>query len=195
MRQFIILALLWNSTAVAAVNCDHVPGRLASMVETDQAVRKGHSGQADKLSRNEKAALSAGWEAVDAANLAELKQLLISCGWPTEMKASHDAWLLAQHADRDIAFQRHAKSLLAAAVAKGHGAGADLAYLSDRIALAEGRPQEYGTQFRNEGRCKLELAPVDDIEQVEARRRAVGLPNVATYLGNGRKVLLPADCQ
>lgn len=69
---------------------------------------------------------------------------MTACGWPTTSKDSHSAWLLAQHADSDIAFQRLAKGLLEASVKAGIAAPRDLAYLADRIAANEGRPQEYG---------------------------------------------------
>jgi Family of unknown function (DUF6624) len=59
---------------------------------------------------------------------------------------AHAAWLLARHADQDPAFQRRCLELLTQAVASGEAAKIELAYLTDRV-LAEGKPQEYGTQF------------------------------------------------
>src|SRR5439155_1758694 len=56
------------------------------------------------------------------------------------------AWLLAQHADRDPAFQRRCLDLLAEAAARGEASWMHVAYLTDRVLLAEGKPQEYGTQ-------------------------------------------------
>lgn len=53
----------------------------------------------------------------------------------------------------------------------------DLAYLTDRVLLAEGQPQEYGTQVRD-GRPRELRAP----ESVDERRAAVGLEPLAAYL-------------
>jgi hypothetical protein len=53
-------------------------------------------------------------------------------------------WL--KHADEDPAFQRRCLGMLIAAVAAGEASTAHLAYLTDRVLLAEGKPQECGTQ-------------------------------------------------
>src|SRR5579859_1788714 len=88
--------------------------------------------------------------AADADNLPWLKQLVAEHGWPgasmVGTDGAHAAWLLAQHADRDPAFQRECLGLLAAAVQAGEATRSELAYLTDRVLLAEGQPQEYGTQ-------------------------------------------------
>jgi hypothetical protein len=49
-------------------------------------------------------------------NLKQFKEIIAVCGWPKNAKDSHGAWLLAQHADSDPAFQRQAKDLLEASV-------------------------------------------------------------------------------
>lgn len=99
-----------------------------------------------------------------------------------------------QHADQDRDFQRAARDLLEAAVRKGAAAPRDLAYLADRIAVAEGRPQEYGTQFTMPDRCTLIMRPVDSREQVNRRRQALGMPSLEKYEAEGRKHMIPADC-
>ena len=57
---------------------------------------------------------------------------------------AHAAWLLAQHADRDPAFQRRRLDLVTQAAARGQASPTELAYLTDRGLLAEGKSQEYG---------------------------------------------------
>jgi hypothetical protein len=57
----------------------------------------------------------------------------------------------------------------------------DFAYLTDRVLLAEGKQQLYGTQFTLEkGKCKPR--PLEDEANVDKRRAAVGLPPLAVYL-------------
>jgi len=53
------------------------------------------------------------------------------------------------------------------------------AYLSDRIAVFEGKAQLYGTQF--DWGMKEEMSPnqIDDIEKVNLRRETLGLNSVA----------------
>lgn len=94
---------------------------------------------------------------------------------------AHAAWLLAQHADRDPAFQRHCLDLLTAAVHVGEATRSDLAYLTDRVLLAEGKPQEYGTQVtaRAGRHAPIDLRAPDTVDE---RRAAMDLPPLAVYL-------------
>ena len=60
---------------------------------------------------------------------------------------AHSVWLLVQDAAAsDPVFQRRCLDLLAAAVEAGAAAPRELAYLTDRVLLAEGEPQEAGTE-------------------------------------------------
>ena len=90
------------------------------------------------------------------------------------------AWLLAQHADRDLDLQRAFLDALRGAVGEGEAAPANLAYLEDRVRVADGRPQLYGTQFtvteREFGPC-----PIEDPQRLDERRAAVGLEPFADY--------------
>lgn len=196
-KNFYLLLLLCHAaSAVAAVDCQALDDRLNTLASADQQVRQEwevtfQDPGADAAARD---ALLARWHDVDAANLAELKQIVAACGWPAGKKGSHSAWLLTQHADNDIAFQRQARQLLEAAVKSGAAAPRDLAYLTDRIAAAEHRPQEYGTQFIQTDRCHLAMEPVDDVALADRRRLAIGLPTLQEYEAEGRRRFIPADC-
>jgi hypothetical protein len=113
-----------------------------------------------------------------------MRELVAEHGWPGRTlvgeDGAHAAWLLAQHADHDPDFQRECLTLLAAAVQAGEASAADHAYLDDRVAVAEDRPQLYGTQFRQEG-DRLVPAPIADAAHVDQRRAALGLPTLAEY--------------
>ena len=190
------LLFLCQASAYAAVDCDVTDGRLAEMASADQQIRQ----ESQELSANpdrtraQQENLDRRWTRIDTVNTAELKQIVAACGWPRGEKASHNAWLLAQHADKDPEFQRAARDLLKAAVKKGEAAPRDLAYLADRIAVAEGRPQEYGTQFSMPDRCTLTMLPADSRELLNRRRLAIGLKSIEEYEAEGRKRLIPPDC-
>lgn len=125
------------------------------------------------------------WEtvaSVDADNLAWLKGVIAEVGWPGRSTVgedgAHAAWLLAQHADHDPAFQRRCLDLVTQAAACGEASPAELAYLTDRVLLAEGKSQEYGTQFAGrEGRWVPRR--LRDPERVDERRAAMGLGTLA----------------
>jgi Family of unknown function (DUF6624) len=57
----------------------------------------------------------------------------------------------------------------------------NLAYLTDRVLLAEGKEQRYGTQCTAiDGKWKPR--PLEDEANVDKRRADVGLPPLAEYL-------------
>jgi hypothetical protein len=105
-------------------------------------------------------------------------------GWPGRSLVGDDganaAWLLAQHADHDPAFQRRCLDLLGAAAARGEASQSNVAYLTDRVLLKERGTQVYGTQF-TAGPDGLEPQPIEDPESVDERRAAMGLVPLDEY--------------
>lgn len=122
-------------------------------------------------------------ETMDPRNTARMKKIVEQIGWPTISKvgekASGDAWLLVQHADRDVEFQKHCLGLMKAEPA-GEVAMHDIAYLEDRVRVNSGRPQLYGTQFRWESNKPIQ--DIEDLEHVEERRKEMGLNTLAENL-------------
>lgn len=125
-------------------------------------------------------------DSVFGENLGRMRVVLATYGWPgyrlVGAEGSHGAWLLLQHADRDTALQRLALTLLERAVRARDASGRDLAYLTDRVRVAEGRPQVYGTQLDYDGRGCASPKPSEDPARLDARRAAAGLEPVAVYL-------------
>lgn len=117
-------------------------------------------------------------QAVDHASTARMRQVLAVHGWPGHSLVGEDgsraAWLLVQHGPLDL--QEQALPLLAGAVRCGDASPVDLAYLTDRVRMRQGKPQLYGTQYRNG-----ELYPVEDPGRLDERRAAVGLGPHAGY--------------
>ncbi|HEX6882965.1 MAG TPA: DUF6624 domain-containing protein [Planctomycetota bacterium] len=180
-----LLALLAPACAAPRGPADWPQQRaeLARRVEVDQEARRAlMSGGTIDME------LAHRLEAIDADNTAWMKTLVARHGWPTLAavgpEASGNAWLLVQHADQDVAFQEHCLALLEAAVARGQAEKKHLAYLHDRVAMHRGRPQRYGTQFRQvDG--KLEPYTLEDPARVDEWRAEAGLGTLAEY----RKVI------
>jgi hypothetical protein len=123
--------------------------------------------------------------AADRENLPWLRQVIADVGWPGKSLVGEDgaqaAWLLVQHADKDPAFQRRCLELLAAAAERGEATVVQQAYLTDRVLLHEGKPQEYGTQaIARDGR--FQPKNLRDPDHVDERRASVGLSPLAGYL-------------
>ncbi|QIK67962.1 hypothetical protein G7072_17875 [Nocardioides sp. HDW12B] len=115
------------------------------------------------------------------------RELLDEHGWPgwdlVGRKASTAAWVVAQHADLDLALQRRALTLLETAVAAEDASPGDLAYLTDRVLVAEGDPREYGTQWELDPRDGWRpRTPIADRSSVDERRADAGLDPLRVYL-------------
>jgi hypothetical protein len=87
-----------------------------------------------------------------------------------------------QHADQDTALQHTALRLLDGAVRAGDASGRDLAYLTDRVRVAERRPQVYGTQLEYDGRGCASPTATEEPDQLDARRASVGLEPITQYI-------------
>lgn len=193
---FFGLFALALETSAHQFDCDNTMTRFKIMTNLDQNIRQewGLLEQNLQTTAIERDALLQRWRAIDSENLKQLKEIITACGWPNTKKESHSAWLLAQHADNDVAFQRLAEELLESSVKAGVAAPRDLAYLADRIATAEGHPQKYGTQFSKPDRCHLVLNPVDSLDLVNRRRLSIGLQSLEEYEAEARRRFIPSDC-
>lgn len=136
-------------------------------------------------------------EAVHRRNAARLTTLLNERGWPVPSLVGQDgaeaAWLIAQHAIGEPAFQRRCLGLLQEAVASGDVPAWQPAMLEDRVRMFEGRPQLYGTQLEPDHEGKPRPYLIEDPEHVEERRRAVGLEPLSERLAREKQVPLPRD--
>jgi uncharacterized protein DUF6624 len=89
-------------------------------------------------------------EAVHRKNAQGLREIITEHGRPDTDIAGSDgtlaAWFIAQHAIGEPDFQREALALVQDKAKRGEVPRAQEAYLFDRVAMYEGRPQRYGTQ-------------------------------------------------
>lgn len=132
--------------------------------------------------------------AVDDDNTGWLKKVVEELGWPgissVGEEGAHAAWLLAQHADRDLPFQRRCLALLTRAAAEGEASPSDAAHLTDRVRLAEGEPQVFGTQL-NARDGRYEAPRLRDPEAVDERRASVGLGPLADQIAQAMELFGP----
>jgi DNA-directed RNA polymerase subunit RPC12/RpoP len=118
-------------------------------------------------------------------NTRWIKSVVHRHGWPGRSlvgeEGSEAAWLLVQHSDRDLEFQARCVELLREAVLLSEASPGNLAHLIDRVQLASGETQLYGTQLNAfEGRY---VAPrLRDPDLVDLRRASVGLDSLQRHL-------------
>lgn len=187
MRTLAILFALSPALALAQTSSEAdslLARQLSHRVEADQAARELIS-LALARGRQPNAADGAFASTIDSLNTAWLKGVVAERGWPKVSEVGEegasDAWLLVQHADRDRAFQREVLGLMEAAVAEGEASGSDFAYLTDRVRLAAGEPQVYGTQLKVVDGRPVPFE-IEDADGVDARRAAVGLGSLSDYI-------------
>jgi hypothetical protein len=122
-------------------------------------------------------------------NAERLAALIAEHGWPGRTLVGADgaraAWLIAQHAICTPALQRGFHAQLESAAARDEATLLQLAYLTDRIRFNEQRPQRYGLVLDWNADGELDCT-LEDPEQVDARRAAVGLPPYAEDLARHR---------
>lgn len=70
--------------------------------------------------------------------------------------------------------------------------GQSYALLLDRVLVAEGKRQVYGTQAKLKGK-EFVPDPIEDEANVDKRRAEVGLPPLSEYLRVLKQVYFPQD--
>ncbi|MEL1255208.1 DUF6624 domain-containing protein [Flavobacterium sp. DGU38] len=112
-------------------------------------------------------------------NAKILNDIIDSIGYPTIDKvgkeANEAAWLVIQHSIEQPEFMKKSAELLKRAVRENKADLKSLAYLTDRIAVFEGKPQLYGTQFDWDENGNLSPNHFDDLAKVNERRKSLGL--------------------
>ena len=105
--------------------------------------------------------------------------------WPGRRLVGDDgeqaAWLVAQESIDDVGLQRRCLEMLEISVACGDADPVHYAYLHDRVRMADGREQLYGSQFVRAANGGLVPWHLDDLDRVEARRRRLGLAPFAEH--------------
>ena len=156
---------------------------LGKIVEKDQAIRT----QLRKydLGSPELDSLHLIMQEVDYQNREELKQIIKKFGWPTislvGKKGASNAFLIAQHSDLDVAFQKKCLKPLKKAMRNNEAEKGNYAYLKDRVLVNLGKKQLYGTQMDNKG-----PRPIKRRKNLDKRREKMGLEPLDVYLKSFR---------
>ncbi|UXE67772.1 MAG: hypothetical protein KA713_03975 [Chryseotalea sp. WA131a] len=119
-------------------------------------------------------------------NTLRAKGILKEFGYPGTDKVSKETstnfWLIVQHSDHDIEFQKEVLSILAKEVKLGHALVIDYAYLLDRVRVNEGLPQIYGTQVYYDSLNNPQPKNVENPDGLDSIRKSVGLEPISQYL-------------
>lgn len=119
----------------------------------------------------------------DQANTEWLAKIVAVEGWPKRSKvgqnAANAAWLLAQHADNDPAFQLKALRLMTPLVAQNEVDPQQFAMLTDRVELKLSGRQRYGTQWTCAAGKRKPLPLTQNEAATDRLRKTAGLDTIA----------------
>lgn len=128
------------------------------------------------------------WRRLTARHGDRLDEIMDEYGWPTAdlvgEEAARAAWLIAQHADRQLDVQRRALQLLRQAVSAGSARPRELAFLHDRTLVNEGRKQIYGTQIAGVKNGAPVPWPCEDPERMDELRAEAGIEPFDEYVAH-----------
>ncbi|MEA2416037.1 MAG: hypothetical protein QOI58_2694 [Thermoanaerobaculia bacterium] len=175
MRTLAIVLLL-AATSCRTLDPDALRDELLAMNKADQEVRQRW------IKDQKNPALNAEMQQLDARHVKRLRQIVKRYGWPGKSlvgaKATSGAWTLVQHGGSE--FLHEMLPVMEAAAKQGELSYGLVATSIDRVRIADGKKQLYGTQFDTSG-SKCEPLPIDDPEHLDQRRDAAGLGSIATY--------------
>lgn len=121
----------------------------------------------------------------DSLNLLKVTKILDQRGWLgpdiVGLTGNSALFLVIQHAGLKV--QEKYFPLLRDAVNKGKAQASDLALLTDRIAIRNGRKQIYGSQIEQSPvTFTFSISPLEDPDHVDERRAKMGLSPLAEYV-------------
>lgn len=162
---------------------------LDSIHEEDQGLRQQIEEVEAKYGRDSEE-MQAHWRRMrekDSLNLIVVSRILDERGWLGQdvvgRTGNSTLFLVIQHADLPV--QEKYLPIMRDAVKKGDARGSDLALLEDRVLMRNGKRQIYGSQIgRFPDTGEYYLSPLEDADNVDKRRAAMGLQPLATYLLN-----------
>ena len=203
----VLLFLLLGTSACRHYDRPDLRRELLAMLEADQRIREEHlvvmttatppeDGFLPREAMDEaNHALFDQMKEIDEAHTARMKEIVDEYGWPGYSLVGEDgsdaAWVLVQHSG-DLAFQKRCLSLLTTAAEAGEADRRHVAYLTDRVLVAEDKPQLYGTQFKPEG-GRMVPFPIQDEDHVDQRRAEVGLSPLEEYRQQMNRQLEPQE--
>lgn len=160
--------------------------QLAEIYTEDQEIRGEFMNvyRASKPDKKKIDSIGKIMERKDSINLVKVMKILDERGWLGKnvvgTQGNQTLFLVIQHSD--LQYQQKYLPMMREAVKKGNANPANLAYLEDRVALREGRPQIYGSQAaKNKKTNKMYISPMIDPDNVDKRRAEVGLGTMADY--------------
>lgn len=153
------------------------------MALTDQQLRYQQAQTTDKKLRS---SLAQQIQEAGLQNTRAAAAIIRQYGWPGLKAIGRDGqnnlWLVVQHADDTIAFQRAALKAMKQWLGTGELNPEHYAYLYDRVQCNLNHRQYYGTQVNWTQRGQADgFRPMQEAGTADERRKALGMQPLAVY--------------
>lgn len=156
--------------AQGAIDTAAIKKQLAVIRERDQKTRTGHDSMAFR-------------DYIDSTNLVQIEELIKKYGWLNRSfvgpEGNITCFLVIQHSDS--ATQVKYFPLLFRSVQQGESPPSNLALLTDRILLHQGKKQLYGSQVVSDKDGNNVIYPIEDEKNVNKRRADFGMQPIEDY--------------
>lgn len=187
--------LLFGCISANGQSSREIDSLLHNAYEKDQRIRKDFMNMLKKVNSIGTSNVTAGLadslvflseqtKLVDKDN-SELLDRILKNGLPKNLSSQSykTIWLIIDHSDLDQ--QKRYLPLMTEAATKGHISNKNLAVLTDRICMYEGKPQKYGTQSYTttvEGKQMTYIWPVEEPEKINDLRKGIGECSIEEYV-------------
>ena len=180
MRCFVVLLLVFPFCSFAEIN-KPLQESLLQMEHEDQSVRKEIEKFVGQKPPNK---LLKKAHTIDLENTAKLKSIISQYSWLTKdlvgEKGVRAAFLIIQHS-QDLKFQKRMLPYLKSSYLKHEGiTGQEVALLTDKLMIRQGKSQIYGTQFDVEN-AQIIFKPIENIDVVNRLRAEMKMPPLDFY--------------
>lgn len=187
-RWDVVLEIVKGNKEKAEAGLDKTLVAILDTIHTEDQKYRLQIEEIEKKYGYESDEMKAHWKLItekDSINLIKIKKILDEYGWlgadVIGPQGNTTLFLVIQHADLET--QEKYLPLMRDAADKGKAHPANLALLEDRVALRQGKRQIYGSQIgRDMDTGEMYVLPLEDADNVDKRREAVGLGKLQDYV-------------
>jgi len=184
--KFIVQKIMNNKGNNIPIFYEAIADTLKEVLDKDQKYRNQIQSIISTYGDNSKELREVNFiiNTIDSSNLLIVSNILDRFGWlgisDVGEVANTSLFLVIQHSNLSI--QKKYLPIIKLAKRNGKASPEQLALLEDRIAIAEGKKQIYGSQIGyNQQTKKYYVLPLLDSENVDKRRKALGLETMVNY--------------
>lgn len=163
--------------------------KIDSLLNNDQKLQNkllAEVGKGEKKSKSKITAIENEIDEVYLKNCKKCLEIFNEFGFPNfdlvGKQSSYNFWIITQHCDVDVEFQKGVLKELKKAVKQGKAYPNNYAYLTDRVRINQSLKQKYGTQvYRNKSGLYVSY-PIENKKKVNKLRDSLGLETIEEYL-------------